>query len=182
MFNLPVMMSSKNSLLILGITVAVLVAAYTVLIYFSKENFVDYQDELEMIARERDIAKDKYPAQDVSQMSVDAAQEDVMAQEEEQYKLLSEEQDVRPVDLLPNDEEADAWAKANPEATGSLEFKNFLEAGYHVGIDTQANTLRNANLQVRSEPPNPIKPVSIWQNSTIGPDPYRKPLEIGGDY
>jgi hypothetical protein len=155
---------------------------YVLNMYFGRENYTAYKADLEDMARVRDIAKDKYQAQDVSQVSVEEQQEDVMENEDEQYHLLSEYKDVKPEDLLPEDDEANAWARANPSGKGSLEFKNFLEAGYHLGVDTQANTLRNANLQIRSEPPNPIKPVSIWQNSTIGPDPFRKPMEIDGDY
>jgi hypothetical protein len=41
-------------------------------------------------------------------------------------------------------------------------------------------TLRNANLQIRSEPPNPQVAVSPWLNSTIEPDINRRPFEIGG--
>jgi len=37
---------------------------------------------------------------------------------------------------------------------------NFLEAGYHYGINTVGQTLRNANLQLRSEMPNPQVQVS----------------------
>lgn len=51
----------------------------------------------------------------------------------------------------------------------SPEFKNFLEAGYHIGVDTQTSSLRNSNLQFRSEPSNPQTPVSVWNNSTIMP-------------
>jgi hypothetical protein len=57
--------------------------------------------------------------------------------------------------------------------------KNFLEAGYHVGINTVGQSNRNANLQLRSEPPNPQMSVSPWMQSTIEPDLARKPLEIG---
>ena len=39
-----------------------------------------------------------------------------------------------------------------------------------MGIDTIGNTLRNANLQVRSEPANPQTQVSPWLNTTISPD------------
>ena len=66
------------------------------------------------------------------------------------------------------------WSKVNPKGKGSLEFKNFLEAGYHLGVNTQTNSLRNANLQFRSEPINPQVPVSIWDNKNKN----RKPLEI----
>jgi hypothetical protein len=43
--------------------------------------------------------------------------------------------------------------------------KNFLNAGYHIG--SQSTTLRNANLQIRSEPPNPRANVGPWLQSTI---------------
>jgi hypothetical protein len=56
---------------------------------------------------------------------------------------------------------------------------NLLRAGHWNGIDTVGSSLRNANLQVRSEPPNPQSPVSIWNNTTISPDMMRVPLEIG---
>ena len=63
--------------------------------------------------------------------------------------------------------------------SGDLSNINFLKAGYHVGINTVGTSLRNANLQVRSEPPNPQNQVSPWLNSTISPDLMRVPLEIG---
>jgi len=43
-------------------------------------------------------------------------------------------------------------------------------------INISGQSLRNANMQLRSEPPNPIKKVSPWMQSTIEPDLYRKPL------
>ena len=59
------------------------------------------------------------------------------------------------------------------------EMKNMLEAGHLYGVNTQGSSLKNSNQQIRSEPPNPVLPVSIWNNSTVTPDIYRKPLEIG---
>jgi len=83
-------------------------------------------------------------------------------------------------ELLPKNNSSDLWAKVNPEGEGSLEGKNFLQSGYHIGINTVGQTLRNANMQLRSEPPNPQVKVSPWQQSTIEPDMGRKPMEIGG--
>ena len=82
-------------------------------------------------------------------------------------------------ELLPKDSDANAWAKVNPKGKGSLAFKNFIEAGYHLGINTVGQSLRNANLQIRSEPANPQVPVSIWMNSTISPDSNRRDFEVG---
>jgi hypothetical protein len=55
---------------------------------------------------------------------------------------------------------------------------NLLDAGKHIGVNTVGQSLRNANRQLRSEPPNPQVNVSPWQNTTIGPDLIRRPLEI----
>ena len=54
-----------------------------------------------------------------------------------------------------------------------------LDAGFHVGVNTIGQSLRNANQQLRSEPPNPQVQVSPWQMSSIGPDLLRRPLEDG---
>lgn len=83
-----------------------------------------------------------------------------------------------PASLLPKDENSE-WARLNPSGNGSLENVNLLKAGHHIGIDTIGNTLRNANLQVRSEPANPQVNVGPWNNTTIQPDLMRVPLELG---
>lgn len=82
-------------------------------------------------------------------------------------------------DLLPRDADS-AWAQVAPSGQGSLQDKNFLTAGFHVGINTVGQTLRNANYQLRSEPPNPQVKVSPWNQTTIDPDTNRRPMEIGG--
>lgn len=82
-------------------------------------------------------------------------------------------------DLLPKDAANSRWAQMNPAGQGDVKDQNYLTAGYHVGINTVGQSLRNANLQLRSEPPNPQVPVSPWNISTIEPDMNRAPLEIG---
>ena len=83
-----------------------------------------------------------------------------------------------PADLLPKDSNSQ-WAQLNPSGKGDLANINLLKAGYHIGIDTVGQTLRNANLQIRSEPPNPQINVGPWNASTISPDTMRVPLELG---
>ena len=82
-------------------------------------------------------------------------------------------------DLLPRDANS-IWAQVAPNGQGALSDQNFLTAGYHIGINTVGQTLRNANRQLRSEPPNPQVKVSPWNQTTIEPDINRRPLEIGG--
>jgi hypothetical protein len=83
-----------------------------------------------------------------------------------------------PAELLPKDTNSQ-WAQLNPSGKGELANVNLLKAGYHIGIDTVGQSLRNANLQIRSEPPNPQLSVSVWNQSTIEPDFTRVPLELG---
>ena len=83
-----------------------------------------------------------------------------------------------PADLLPKDNNSQ-WAQLNPAGKGDLANINLLKAGYHIGIDTVGQTLRNANLQIRSEPPNPQISVGPWNLSTIESDFMRPPLELG---
>lgn len=85
---------------------------------------------------------------------------------------------VNPDELLPKDENSQ-WAQLNPRGNGELNNVNLLQAGYLYGINTVGSSLRNANLQVRSEPPNPQAQVSPWLNTTIEPDLMRTPLELG---
>lgn len=85
---------------------------------------------------------------------------------------------LTPSELLPKDMNS-VWAEQNPMGPGSLKGKNFLSAGALIGVNTVGQSLRNANLQLRSEPPNPQVQISIFNQSTISPDISHRPLEIG---
>ena len=84
-----------------------------------------------------------------------------------------------PSDLLPNNS-ASEWAKMNPVGANSLSGINLLSSQQQNGINTQGSSLRNANLQIRSEPANPRNNTNCpWNISTIEGDTMRRPLEIG---
>ena len=91
------------------------------------------------------------------------------------------QQTLKPEDLLPSDESTaiQEFNATKPDGEGILAGINLLDSGYHVGSNTIGQSLRNANRQLRSEPPNPQVAVSPWQNSTIAPDLPRRPLEVG---
>ena len=82
-------------------------------------------------------------------------------------------------DLLPKDAADSKWAQINPSGGGNIGDQNYLTAGYHVGVNTVGQSLRNANLQLRSEIPNPQDAVGPWMISTIEPDLRQNTLEIG---
>lgn len=82
-------------------------------------------------------------------------------------------------DLLPKDAADSKWARVNPSGTGDIHDQNYLTAGYHIGVNTVGQSLRNANLQLRSEIPNPQNAVGPWMISTIEPDIRQNTMEIG---
>ena len=82
-------------------------------------------------------------------------------------------------DLLPKDAANSTWAQVNPAGQGDVKDQNFLNAGYHIGMNTVGQTLRNANYQLRSDPPNPKMQVSPWNQSTIEYDSSRRMFEVG---
>jgi hypothetical protein len=82
-------------------------------------------------------------------------------------------------DLLPKDASNSLWSQVNPAGQGDLQNVNLLDAGWNFGIDTKGQTLKNPNLQLRSEFPNPKKDVGPWGMSTIDNDCSRRYFEIG---
>ncbi len=83
-------------------------------------------------------------------------------------------------DLLPTDANSQ-WAALNPVNMnqGSMLNGDMLQAGYHIGLDTIGQTLKNPNLQLRSDPIIPKQDVGPWNQSTYEPDYGRIPLEVG---
>lgn len=62
-------------------------------------------------------------------------------------------------------------------APKELQGINFLTAEQKIGIDSIHSSLRNANHSFREDPHIPKTSVGPWMNSTIDPDPTRKPLQ-----
>jgi len=87
---------------------------------------------------------------------------------------------ANPSDLLPKDQNSQ-WSALNPNTMnqGDVLMPDLLQAGYHIGLDTIGQTLRNANLQLRSDPVISKSDIGPWNQSTIEPDYGRVPLEIG---
>lgn len=79
-------------------------------------------------------------------------------------------------DLLPkpNTPQVMDFGEFAPKA---LQGQNFLEPSKQMGVDTQGSSMRNANYQIRADPPNPRTNVGPWLNSTIEADLLRRPLE-----
>ena len=80
-------------------------------------------------------------------------------------KLLADE-------LLPRDQyEGEEGTIVNTDVLD----EQYLDATATIG--TMSSTLRNANYDLRCAPPIPRVQVGPWQQTTMEPDPFRKPLE-----
>ncbi len=86
--------------------------------------------------------------------------------------------DVEMEGLLPKTEGFDTCNFATVDAK-NIQAPDLLEAGYHIGLDTIGQSLRNANQQLRSDPVISKVDVGPWHNSTIEADVTRVPLELG---
>jgi len=87
---------------------------------------------------------------------------------------------ANPTDLLPTDKNSE-WNNLNPtnvDAEG-VKMPDLLDAGYHIGLDTIGQSMRNANLQLRSDPVIAKADIGPWNQSTIEGDSTRQPMEIG---
>lgn len=87
---------------------------------------------------------------------------------------------ANPSDLLPKDKNSQ-WSALNPSVMkdDDVMMPDLLQAGYHIGLDTIGQSLRNANLQLRSDPVISKADVGPWNQSTIESDLGRVPLELG---
>jgi len=90
---------------------------------------------------------------------------------------------VAPASLMPKEPPlSQDFSLFSSEAI--LSSQNYLDPRNMIGYpETMGGTLRNANYQIRSEPPNPRDPVSIFNLSTIAPEQMRPYFEISqNDY
>ena len=87
---------------------------------------------------------------------------------------------ANPKDLLPADANSQ-WGALNPGAVnpGSIAMPDLFQAGHFIGLDSIGSSMRNASLDLRSQPIIPPAQVGPWNQSTITPDYGRVPLEIG---
>jgi hypothetical protein len=85
---------------------------------------------------------------------------------------------ANPEELLPKDQNS-KWASLNPVNQGNVMTPDLLQAGYHIGLDTIGQSLKNPSYDLRSDPYIPKKEVGPWNQSTYEPDLMRVPLEVG---
>lgn len=174
---------SENGIVAFIVLIVALYSLNSFYKYFSEKSVYSSSDGVDNMAKEYKNSPDTVHAGATaapSTVGIQAAEE-----KPNDYANINEIQSMAPQSgiadssaLLPKDGN-NQWAQLSPAGSGELQGINLLQAGYHIGIDTIGQTLRNANLQIRSEPPNPQMNVGPWNQTTISPDLMRVPLELG---
>ena len=127
-----------------------------------------------------DLMSDGHAGPTVAMPSPDQASAQATASVPAPKNGYSTQPVANPSDLLPMDQNSQ-WSALNPNAMnkGDILMPDLLQAGYHIGLDTIGQTLRNPNLQLRSDPLIQKGDIGPWNQSTIEPDVGRVPLELG---
>lgn len=176
----PKMLKDKNNLLMLLVFLAVLLFALNRYNYV-KIPMLDTMANEDNSAKNDDLESSKEIVSGVTPSSSNEEYATAKGLSTDTHGLgpsCNSNSTINPSDLLPKDENSE-WAKLNPHGVGNLSEVNLVKAGHQIGINTVGTSLRNANQQLRSDPPVPQVNVGPWNNTTIEPDNMRVPLELG---
>jgi hypothetical protein len=88
-------------------------------------------------------------------------------------KIVAGSAQLNAEDLLPKYDDASEFAKENPVGK-LLSEQNFLQSGYHIGINSQLESNKIAYLDLRSMPPIPKAQVGPFMNSSYEQSPGSK--------
>jgi hypothetical protein len=189
-------------------TIVAIAAIFYALRMFTDNNTEGYQNEqqtgvinqiqdikqqkpMQQMAQQMQQMQQKQQMQQMQQQAVSQqqvvgefdqfAQQQAVAEQDTATNMSTGNDTLTSADLLPSENGFASWGDAAPE-NNALEGRNFLESGHHFGINTVGQSLRNANLQLRSDPTIPQVDVGPWLQSTIDQDTNKRQFEIGGDY
>jgi hypothetical protein len=149
-----------------AILILIAAIAIAVLIYKKRQENLNFSYLEEEQERSRDdINKGKYPLTDA----------DI---HECLYDPLAERQQLSAEDLLPKDISSDEFTRQFGDAQAQLKDRNFLTAGFNIGIDTSSGSRKNMSYDIRSEPKVPRFVIGPFNNSTITEDNNKRTWEI----
>lgn len=142
------------------------------------------KESLEDVPADDEIAKADLSAEPIVTIEQPYVPEEVAAVEDKEFapsSLPENGGEISPEDLLPKTSDVKAFEAQFPQGQGDVTDKNFLVAGYNIGINTVSSSLKNANLQLRSDPYIPRQDTGPWNQSTILSSDLsnRQSLQIG---
>ena len=136
------------------------------------------RDSMQTKEGEGEKEKKEDASNPIEQVMQDAKDVVASATDTEPFTGYSDKDVANPSELLPKDDNSQ-WSSLNPVSQSNPQMPDLLQAGYHIGLDTIGQTMKNANLQLRSDPVIQKADIGPWNQSTIEPDLMRVPLEVG---
>ena len=171
------MIDGSNKWFVLAILVIVISALY----YYSSTKF-SILDNMETSGKQPEAGSSVAPPSVIQSPSVDSEPKAAASLDSASSNPIGSSYQSQPIanpsDLLPKDRNSE-WAALNPITANDVQVPDLLSAGYHIGIDTIGQTLKNPSYDLRSDPIIEKKVVGPWNMSTIDPDLARVPLEVG---
>jgi len=166
-------MIQKNDILKIALVV---IAIYFFMKFFQREQLENVAPEVKVEVK----PEVKPVVQPVVNADVKAPVVTKADQQSQIDKVVGCQTPLCSTDLLPQYDDANAFAKQNP-VSKLLQEQNFLQAGYHMGVNTIVQSNKLPYLDIRSCPPIPKQEVGPFNNSS-----YEQPaganrrfLEIG---
>jgi len=166
-------MIQKNDILKIALVV---IAIYFFMKFFQREQLENVAPEVKVEVK----PEVKPVVQPVVNAEVKAPVVTKADQQSQIDKVVGCQTPLCSTDLLPQYDDANAFAKQNP-VSKLLQEQNFLQAGYHMGVNTIVQSNKLPYLDIRSCPPIPKQEVGPFNNSS-----YEQPaganrrfLEIG---
>ena len=174
----------------------VLISVYLFVTYTKKESLYVYPEELDNTPTKPELPKELAPSSESDMTHLPSENElaqaqgahtsqigQVMSSNEQQAhfeKIVSGQNQLTSVDLLPKYDEANKFAKENP-VSKLLKEQNFLISGYHVGINTVMQSNKLPYWDLRSAPPIPKETVGPWSQSSYDTPSggMRRQLDVG---
>lgn len=155
--------------------ILILLGVYFFMKFYNRESLDNVSAEVrEEPAKQAPVVQGK-PA--------DAEQAPVLTPKEQQIqvdKVVAGSNQLSANDLLPVYDDANEFAQQNP-VSQLLQEQNFLQAGYHMGINSVLQSNKIPYLDIRSCPPIPKRDVGPFNNSSFEQPAgsNRRFLEIG---
>ena len=142
------------------------------------------KESLEDVTTSDELSKADISAAPIVSIEQPYVPEEVAAVDDKEFapsSLPENGGEITPSDLLPKTSDVKAFEAQFPQGQGEVTDKNFLVAGYNIGINTVSSSLKNANLQLRSDPYIPRQDTGPWNQSTILSSDLtnRQSLQIG---
>jgi len=155
----------------------ILAGVYLFMTYYYKETL---ENVGETTIKVESAADTKVPVTQAAPGSLAVGAPMMSAKQQEVASVVAGSTQLTTSDLLPKYDDASDFAKQNP-VSKILQEQNFLQAGYHIGINTTIQSNKIPYLDIRSMPPIPKQEAGPWNQSTFE-EPVgakRRHFEIG---